>query len=452
MNLADTPGTASNAGDHDASLFAAHRRHVLEALQAGEGLLIFSSPHRVRNADAEYRYRQNSDLYYLTGWEQPEAVVFLRSGSSTPFTLFVQPRDPDREIWTGRRHGPEGALAQFGADAAFPLAELPDRLSELVQGLHTLYYAAGEDPENDQVVLAAIRKARRPAREAFLDLPDAFIHPSRLLHELRLVKSELELERLREAARVTSEAHMAAMRATRPGVGEHELEALVDYTFRRSGGMGPGYTTIVGGGPNACILHYVENGDALSAGQLVLVDAGCEVGFYTADVTRTWPVDGTFSPAQRTLYELVLEAQLAVIDVARAGNPFSLLQETAIRRLTEGMVRVGLLQGDVDALIEEKAYKRYYMHGVSHWLGLDVHDAGKYVRQGASRVLEPGMVVTVEPGLYVGPEDTEAPEAFRGVGIRIEDDVLITEGDPEVLTAACPKTVASIEALMAAAR
>jgi len=270
-----------------------------------------------------------------------------------------------------------------------------------------------------------------------------------LLRELRVRKTPEELDVLREAVRITGDAHRAAMQATRPGMMEYELEALIDYTFRSSGGNGPGYTTIVGTGANACILHYVAARGKLEPGELVLVDAGCEYGWYTADVTRTWPVNGRFEGAGRDVYQVVFDANRAAVDAARVGRCFSELQEVAIRVLTQGMVDLGILEGDVDGLIEKKAYRRYYMHNIGHWLGLDVHDVGLYHRDGMSRPLEPGMLLTVEPGLYLSADDEQLPEAFRGVGVRIEDDVLVTEKGPDILTREIPVTMEDIEACMA---
>ena len=431
-----------------ASMFADHRARTLAAMEPGSAMLIFSAHHRLRNADTEYPYRQRSDLYWLTGWTDPEAALLLLPGSKTPFVLFVQPKDPAQEVWTGIRPGPVGALEEYGADLAHDIGDLEERLPDLLMGCRTLYYEAMADAERDGLVRRSVARARRKARKDGPETPDAFIHPGRILHELRLRKSDAELALLREAAAITAEAHVEAMKATRPGAHEYELAALIDYTFRRRGGNGPGYESIVGGGANACILHYVTNRDPLNDGELVLVDAGCEYELYTADVTRTWPVNGSFTAPQRELYEVVLAAQLAAIDTLRPGREIREMHDAAVRSLTEGMVRLGLLEGEVDELIEADAFKRYYMHGTGHWLGIDVHDVGLYWADGASRRLEPGMVSTVEPGLYVAPDDEEAPERFRGIGIRIEDDVLVTEGEPEILTAAVPKTIEAIEALM----
>ncbi len=429
-----------------AGLFAEHRRRALEAMDPDGVMLLFGARHRLRNADAEYPYRQHSDVFYLSGWRDPDVVLVLRPGAEAPAVMFVQPRDPEREVWTGWRPGPEGAVQSFGADEAHPISELDERLPGLLTGRRVLYYEALIDAERDAQVRGALARARRPARAGHRPLPRSIVHPGEVLHELRLHKSEAELALLRRAAAITAEAHLAAMAMTRPGVREYELEAEINYTFRRLGGEGPGYGSIVGGGHNACVLHYVANRDILVDGDLVLVDAGCEYALYTADVTRTWPVSGRFSPAQRALYELVLAAQRAAIDAARPGSPFEGVHRAAVAVLAEGLIRLGLLEGSPEQVIEEETYRRYYMHNTSHWLGLDVHDVGDYSRDGASRILEPGMVLTVEPGLYIDPEDEQAPEIYRGIGIRIEDDVLVTAGDPEVLTAAIPSAVADVEA------
>jgi len=388
-------------------------------------------------------------VLYLTGWEDPEVVIFLCPDAEQPFVMFVQPREPEREVWTGLRSGVEGAVADFGAVAAYPITELASRLPKMLLGAKTLYHDLGKQEDMDDLVSTALTVARRMSRSSHQEVPGAIVSLGRLLHEQRLVKSDAEIELLREAARITGEAHRAAMRATKPGMYEYELEALIDYTFRSMGGVGPGYTSIVGSGANACILHYISNRDQLADGDLVLVDAGCEFGWYTADVTRTWPVNGRFSSPAREIYELVLSANEAVIEAVQPGTPYTALQELAVRLMTQGLVELGILTGDVDTLIEEKTYRRFYMHGVGHWLGLDVHDAGKYDLDGEPRTLEPGMVLTVEPGLYFSPMDLEVPERFRGIGVRIEDDVLVTEKGPDVLTREIPKRVADVEAMVA---
>ncbi|MED5369551.1 MAG: aminopeptidase P N-terminal domain-containing protein [Myxococcota bacterium] len=426
-------------------IFAARRQAVLDRMQVGQAMLLMGAHHPLRNGDAEYRFRQHSDLIYLSGWSDPEAALLLVKGAEERFVLFIQPKDPEREVWTGRRAGTEGALADFGADAAFDIAKLKAELGKRLIGVRELFYAAGHDAGHDTLVMGALAAVRRKARDAGDVLPDAFIHPGRILHELRLHKSEEEVATLRRAGEITTEAHHAAMAAATKGMPEYELEALVDYTFRRRGGNGPGYTTIVGAGDNANILHYIEGRDPMGADDLVLIDAGCELDFYTADVTRTFPVSGRFTPAQKEVYSVVLEAQYAAIEACRVGNTFNDVHQTAVRVLTQGMLDLGLLEGKLERLIQDKSYKRYYMHGTSHWLGMDVHDVGSYVADGGSRPLEPGMVLTVEPGLYIPADDEQAPRRLRGIGVRIEDDILVTSAGPDNLTEGCVKEIPDVE-------
>ena len=427
-------------------MFANHRRRLFEALDDGDAVLLFGAPHHLRNGDAEFKYRPDSDVYHLTGWDAPEVAVLLRPNADHPFVMFVQKRDPAMETWTGRRWGPEGAKTRFGADEAYDYAELAAKLPELLQGYKSLHYRVADDADRDRLLMGALKSARRKARRNGLDVPDAFIDPGRVLHELRLIKTDHEIAVMKKAAEITCEAHRKAMEQTAPGVTEYEIESVIEHTFRVGGGNGPGYTSIVGSGPNATILHYIENSDAMKDGDLVCVDAGCEYGFYTADVTRTWPVSGTFSRPQTELYQVVLDAQEAAIAQAVEGNSMRSVHQVTVRVLTEGMVRLGLLSGNVDDLIAEETFRRYYMHGTSHWLGLDVHDVGAYFKDGDSRPLEPGMVLTIEPGIYVAEDDQDAPAAYRGIGIRIEDDVLVTPGGNLVLTAAAPKSISDVEA------
>jgi Xaa-Pro aminopeptidase len=426
--------------------FSSHRKRLLDLLGQDDAVLLFGAPHHIRNGDAEFKYRPDSDVYYLSGWEEPGVAILIRPGADHPFVMFVADRDPDMETWTGRRWGPEGAKERFGADEAYPYNTLAAQLPDLLQGYRNLHYRFADDADRDQLLIGALKSARRKARRNGMDVPDAFIDPARLLHELRLFKDATEIAILQRASDLTASAHCAAMRATSDGVMEFELESIIDHTFRLGGGIGPGYTSIVGGGVNATILHYIENNSPLKDGDLVCVDAGCEYGLYTADVTRTWPVSGKFSEAQGRMYQVVLDAQEAAIAQAVEGNTMRSVHQVAVRVLTQGMVDIGLLSGEVDTLIADETFKKYYMHGTSHWLGLDVHDVGAYYREGQSRKLEPGMVLTVEPGLYVACDDMDAPEAFRGIGIRIEDDVLITVGGNRNLTAATPKTIADVEA------
>ncbi|MBC8133096.1 MAG: aminopeptidase P N-terminal domain-containing protein [Deltaproteobacteria bacterium] len=430
--------------------FAERRGRLGNLLGPRSALLLASPPERLRNGDVHYKFRQNSDILYLTGLEEPGTVVVLRPDHpETPFVLFVRPRSPVDEIWTGRRAGVEGAIARFGANAAFPIGELEAKLPEILSGVEDVHVAFGHDEDWDARVLRVLgrmRAAERRGQRAPLRLVDARLN----LHEMRLIKSDVEIAQLRRAADITAEAHTKAMRAAKGGVGEHEIEALIDYTFRRHGGTGPGYPSIVGGGVNAVILHYVENNASLEEGQLLLVDAGCEVaGGFTADVTRTFPIGRPFSPAQRRVYEAVLDVQIAAIEAVRPGATIDAIHTQVVEQLTRKMVDLGLLEGDVAALVEKGAYKTFYMHRTSHWLGLDVHDVGFYSIEGAARPLTPGMVLTIEPGLYIA-EDAAAPPALRGIGVRIEDDILVTASGYENLTRGTPKSVAEIESLVSA--
>ena len=428
------------------TVHAARRARLMELLGPRAALILSSAPERLRNGDTDYKFRQDSDVLYLTGFHEPGTTLVLRPGhAETPFVMFVRPRDPAAETWTGRRAGIEGAVRDYGADVAFPVTELDAKLPEILGGAEELHFPFGRDPELDVVIsraLARLRTTERRGRRAPVRLVDARLS----VHELRLVKSPDEVAVQRRAAAITAEAHTAAMRAARPGVNEGEIEALIDYTFRRRGGTGPGYPTIVGGGVNATILHYVENAAPLAAGELLLVDAGCEVDGYTADVTRTFPVGGRFSDAQRRLYEVVLETQLAAIEAVKPGATIDAIHYQVVEGLTRGLVSLGLLTGDVPKLIESGAYKPYYMHRTSHWLGMDVHDVGFYSEDGVARPLTPGMVITIEPGLYVAPDADVAPE-YRGLGVRIEDDLLVTATGYDNLTVDTPKSVAELEKL-----
>jgi Xaa-Pro aminopeptidase len=428
------------------STYAARRAELGGRLGPNGALLLMSPPEHLRNGDAHFKFRQDSDILYLTGFGEPGAAVLLRPGHATaPFVLFVRPRNPAEEIWTGRRAGVEGAVRDFEAAAAFSIDELDDKLAEIVAGAEEIHYPFGREPALDAAIarlLGRLRAGERRGRRAPVRLCDARLS----LHEMRLLKSPDEVAVQRRAAEITAEAHVAAMRAARAGGSEREIEALIDYTFRRRGGTGPGYPTIVGAGVNATILHYVENAAPLARGQLLLVDAGCEVDGYTADVTRTFPIGARFSEPQRRLYEAVLETQQAAIEAVKPGTTLDAIHEAVVARLTGHLVALGLLQGDVPALVASGAYKAFYMHRTSHWLGMDVHDVGFYAEGGVARPLEPGMVLTIEPGLYVG-QDAAVPAEYRGLGVRIEDDLLVTATGHENLTLATPKSVPEIEKL-----
>jgi Xaa-Pro aminopeptidase len=396
----------------------------------------------LRNNDVEHEYRQDSDLFYLTGFDEPEAVAVL-DAETRKFTLFVRPRDREREVWDGPREGIDGAKAHFGADESFVVAELDDKLPGLLQNRRRVYYRLGHNRRFDDRLLQAIDRVRARQRTG-ASAPSEIVDPGSVVHEMRLRKSTAELETMRAAARITREAHEAAMRRTRPGMHEYEVEALLLDTFRRHGSERPAYGSIVGSGPNACVLHYRKNDRRIDGGELLLIDAGCEYGYYASDVTRTFPVGRDFSREQQAIYELVLEAQVEGIEATRAGATLDAIHALDVGIITRGLVRLGLLKGEPEKLIESDGYKRFFMHRTSHWLGMDVHDVGAYFQGGKARPLEAGMVLTVEPGIYIAPDDdTVAPE-WRGIGVRIEDDVLVTPSEPEVLTAGIPKTVEEI--------
>ncbi len=427
---------------------AVHRRHreaFMAAMGPNSAALIGSPPEILRNGDSSYPYRQCSDLYYLTGFAEPQATVLLRPGADEPYTLFVRPRDAEREIWDGRRAGVEGAVKNFGADKALPASELRGNLAKLIANVDDLYYELGANPAYDEILLAVLDELRRGERRG-MRAPRRIVDPRFSLHELRLRKSSEEVEVLRRAAAITSEAHVESMKAAKAGMGENEIEALINYTFRRRGGTGPGYTSIVGGGDNATILHYIENDAELKEGELLLIDAGCEYAFYTADVTRTFPISGRFTEAQKRCYQIVLDSQLQAIAMSKPGATIDELHDCCVRVLTAGMIELGLLQGTVDECIQSGDYKKFYMHRTSHWLGMDVHDVGVYTLDNKPRPMEPGMIVTIEPGLYIAADAEGVPDEYRGIGIRIEDDILITADGYENLTAAVPKTIAEVEA------
>jgi Xaa-Pro aminopeptidase len=376
------------------------------------------------------------------------ALVPGREPSET--ILFCRERDPERERWDGPRAGTDGAVATWGLDDAFPIDDIDDILPGLVEGRTRVYYHFGRDTEFDLKIIGWVNRVRAQVRHGAKP-PHEFVALSHLLHDLRLYKSRAELRLMRRSAQIAAEAHVRAMRATRAGLNEHEVEAELLHAFRKHGAV-PSYEPIVGGGANGCVLHYRANNAELRDGDLLLVDAGAEFQCYASDITRTWPVNGRFSPEQRALYDIVLAAQLDAIDEVRAGRSFDAYHEAAVRTITRGLCRLGLLAGSVEKNLREHAYRKFYMHKTGHWLGLDVHDVGDYRIDGEFRVLEPGMVVTVEPGLYVAPDAKGVPAKFRGIGIRIEDDVVVTDGDPEVMSAGVPKQADEIEALMAERR
>ncbi len=434
----------------DSKEFARRRRDLMSMMGKNSIAVITAAPERPRSRDTHYPYRQDSDFYYLSRFPEPEAVLVLVPGRKQgEFILFCRERDREREIWDGYRAGPEGACADFGANDAFPINDIDEILPGLLEGKERVYYAVGKDREFDQQLMGWINDIRGRARAGAVP-PAEFVDLDHLLHDMRLLKRPSEIKLMRKAGKISAAAHCRAMRAVRPGMMEYELQAELEHEFARSGASFPAYTSIVGGGGNACILHYITNRDPLKDGDLVLVDAGCEYQHYAADITRTFPVNGKFSAEQKAVYDIVLEAQLAAIDAVRIGCAWDKPHRLTVEIITAGLVELGLLKGKVEDLIEKNAHTRFYMHRAGHWLGMDVHDVGDYKVDNQWRMLEPGMVMTVEPGIYISPNDTKVAKKWRGIGIRIEDDVLLTRKGPEVLTTGVPKTVADIEAYMAA--
>jgi len=431
--------------------FAHRRERLLAALPVDSIALIAAAHLTSRNRDAEFAFRQDSDFYYLTGFNEPDAILLLIPGRPEgQAVLFCPPRDPQMEIWTGYRAGPEGCVRDFGMNQAFELEQVDEQLPQLLDGKQRLYYALGSDEALDTRVRGWLNRVRAMARQG-AQAPEELILLDNLLHEQRLFKSDEELAVMRRAANISAAAHIKAMQACRPGGYEYQLEAEITAHCMREGARFQAYSPIVGAGANGCILHYIDNNAELEDGDLVLIDAGCELDNYASDITRTFPVSGRFSTQQAALYQLVLDVQEACIAAIRPDVPWNDIHDLSVRLLTEGLVRLGLLQGDLESLIEEGAYRRFYMHRIGHWLGMDVHDVGQYKQDGDWRPLKPGMVMTVEPGLYVAPDDETVAAEWRGIGIRIEDDVVVTEQGCEVLTAAVPKRIADIEALMASA-
>ena len=412
--------------------------------------IIPSAREVTRSNDSHFRFRQDSDFFYLTGFDEPEAIAVVKpSDKDHPYTLFVRPRDPEREVWDGKRAGVEGAESEYGADAAFPIAEFDEKLDEMINGATSLYYRIGNgNADLDELIINRIHKMRGLERKK-ISAPRAIIDTGSVVHEMRLFKSAEEIELMQQAADIAAEGHIEAMKAARAGMKEYEIEALIEHIFRRNGADAPAYTSIVGGGANATVLHYVSNDATLNDGELLLIDAGAEYRGYASDITRTFPINGRFTEAQREVYDVVLEAQMACIEMVRVGNTNDEIKQRSIEIQTEGMARLGILQGDVAKLIEEEKYKQFYMHGLGHYLGLDVHDVGRYYIKEEPRKLEPGMVMTVEPGIYIAADAKDVPEKYLGIGVRIEDDVLVTDGDPRVLSSKAPKQVEELEALMA---
>ncbi|CAM4263533.1 hypothetical protein F901_03706 [Acinetobacter dispersus] len=429
-----------------------HRRDLLaEKIGRNSIAIIATRAEMYRNRDADYKYRADSSFFYLTGFAEPEAVAVIETfaeGEDYSYSLFCRERDREMEIWHGYRAGVDGAIEIYDADEAYAIDLLDEEIIEKLLNKQRLYYRIGQQAEFDARVSEWIQKADAEQRRGSA-APAELIQLDRIVDEMRLKKSAQEIELMQIASNISAEAHTRAMQTVKPNMMEYALEAELNYIFGKNGCV-PSYNSIVGGGENACILHYVENNKPLKDGDLVLIDAACEYEFYASDITRTFPVNGKFSPEQKALYNIVLEAQLAAIDATRIGNHYKYPHQVAVRILTQGLVDLGLMSGDVDELIESEAFRQFFMHGTGHWLGMDVHDVGAYKTGEDWRAYEAGMVVTVEPGLYVAPDDETVDAKWRGIGIRIEDDIVVTENGPLVLTKNVVKTVEEIESLMAA--
>ena len=431
--------------------FARRRKHLMSMMEK-HSIAIIPAAHEVtRSRDTEYPFRQDSDFFYLTGFNEPDAVLVLVPGRRQgQVIMFCRDKDPERELWDGRRAGPDGVVSDFGMDDAFPVGDIDDILPGLMEGRQRIYYSIGHNDAFDRRVMSWVNHIRQQVRSGATP-PGDFTDLAFLLHEQRLVKSAQELRIMRKAGEISAKAHIKAMETCRPGRWEYHLESAINHEFAEHGARFPAYNSIVGGGANACILHYTENEAQLKDGDLVLIDAGCEYQGYAADITRTFPVNGSFSPEQRAIYDLVLKAQRAAIKKVKPGGTWNQPHDTTVKVITRGLIELGLLKGNERDLIKSGAYRDFYMHRAGHWIGLDVHDVGDYQVDGKWRQLEPGMVLTIEPGIYIAPNNTRVPKKWRGIGVRIEDDVAVTKDGHEVLTADVPKDADAIEALMAGA-
>ncbi len=427
--------------------YRGRRERLIQAIGPDNVAIVPSSREQVRNRDVHYKFRQDSDFWYLTGFNEPDSIAVIAPGRKEgAFVLFVRERNREREIWDGRRAGPEGAVRDYGAHQSFIVSDFAAQLSKLLGGRNKIFYTLGEHVDWDGKITAIVREIREVSRRGPI-APTEFVALDATLHEQRLVKSEAELRLLRKACTVSAAAHVRAMKATKPGTWEWQVAAEIHHEFERNG-MEPGYGSIVGGGDNACILHYKENESLLNDGDLLLIDAGGEYRGYTADITRTFPVSGRYEGARKEVYEIVLAAQKAAIAELKPGVSSMRPHEVATRVLTDGMIALGLLKGDAAELIKTEKHRPFFMHGTGHWLGLDVHDVGRYKLDGRHRPFAPGMVMTVEPGLYIAPGTEGVDPRFLGIGVRIEDDVLITDAGPEVLTSGAPKEIAEVEEVM----
>lgn len=428
--------------------YAKRRKELMQKVGKNSIVILTSAPTLKRNSDTDFPFRQNSDFYYLTGFEEPEAVAILApKRKNGEFILFNRVRDRDMEIWEGYRAGQEGARKLFGANEAYPISELESKLPELLEGCERIHYSLGIDKHFDHVLLNAVNKIRGKIRNG-MQSPIEFVDITDTIHEMRLIKSPAEIAIMRKAAEISATAHVRAMQFCKPGLNEYQLEAELTHEFQRNGARFPAYTPIVGSGEYSCILHYNSNNKVIKDGEMVLIDAGGEYQNYASDITRTFPANGKFSPEQRAIYDIVLKAQIAGIKAVKPGVLWPAVQNVMVKIITQGLIDVGLLKGKLDDLIEKHAYFPFYMHKSGHWLGLDVHDVGRYKLEGKWRKFEPGMVLTVEPGIYISSDLKNVPARWHNIGVRIEDDVLVTEKGHDVLSKDVPKSIADIEALM----
>ena len=437
----------------EVSEYQKRRRDLMNQI-GSESVAIIPAAHEVtRSRDTHFRFRQDSDFSYLTGFPEPDAVaVLVPRREQGEYILFCRDKDRSREIWDGFRQGPDGARENFSADDAFPIDDIDDILPGLIEGLDKVYFGIGKHTDFDQKLTQWLNHIRAQSRTG-ASAPGEIIDPDHLLSEMRLIKSSEELKVMRKAGKISAEAHCLAMQVCQPGMYEYQLQAEIEYHFAKKGAAAPAYSSIVGSGANACVLHYIENRAKMNDGDLVLIDAGCEYQGYASDITRTFPVNGKFSGEQKAIYEIVLESQLAAIDACELGRRFNEPHDASVRVITQGLKDLGLLKGDLDSLIESKAYVDFYMHRAGHWMGMDVHDVGDYKVDGANsewREFEAGMVTTIEPGIYIHADNEKVDQRWRGMGVRIEDDVLIRRKGREILTQGVPKQIDDIESLMSA--
>jgi Xaa-Pro aminopeptidase len=429
--------------------FEKRRNQLMLKMPNNSIAILTAAPEKSRNKDVLYPYRQDSDFFYLTGFQEPDAMVILIPGkNNNQYLMFCRDRNIKKEIWDGRRAGLDGAEKKYGADEAFPIESIEEILPKVLDDRGKIYYSMEKNPLFDELLVRHVKAKRGNAGSTSIS-PDLFSNLDNLLHEMRLFKSSAEQKIMQKAATISAHAHQRAMKSCIPGMYEYQLQAEIEYEFTMSGASFPAYGSIVGGGDNGCTLHYVENNSKLQDGDLVLIDAGCELQNYAADITRTFPINGKFTPEQKMVYDIVLEAQIAGIDACLAGNQWNEPHNATVNIITQGLLDLGIMKGSFNEMVEKKTYTDFYMHRAGHWLGMDVHDVGDYKINEQWRTFQPGMVTTIEPGIYISPDNKNVDECWRGIGIRIEDDVLVTDGIPNTLSSDAPKTIKEIEALMA---